>query len=175
MDRSPSAPANPTKLHLDEQARMTPSAETVSTDPLLPESDSALAPGVTVTPAGLRLQFSRGGGPGGQNVNKLNTKAEIWITLGKISGLSPGALVRLHALAGRRLTAADELHLISEVHRTQEGNRREVFARVRELIVQAMIEPKRRRKTRPTAGSRKRRLDSKRHRSEIKARRGGRE
>jgi len=123
----------------------------------------------------MRIQFSRGGGPGGQNVNKLNTKAEIWIAVGQIAGMSSSALDRLRAMAGRRLTSADELHLVSEVHRTQEGNRREVFERLRELIVQARREPKRRRKTRPTAASNRRRLESKQKRSEIKARRAGRE
>jgi ribosome-associated protein len=123
----------------------------------------------------LRIQFSRGGGPGGQNVNKLNTKAEAWIAIDRILGLSLPALDRLRALAGRRLTAAGELHLISEVHRTQEGNRREIFTRLRDLILQASREPKRRRKTRPTAASRRRRLDSKHRRAEIKARRAGRE
>lgn len=139
------------------------------------ESPHSLAPGVSVIPGGMRIQFSRGSGPGGQNVNKLNTKAEAWIAIGRIVGLSFPALDRLRALAGRRLTASDELHLVSEVHRTQEGNRREIFSRLRELILQARQEPKRRRKTRPTAASKRRRLDSKRRRAEIKAHRAGRE
>jgi ribosome-associated protein len=133
-----------------------------------------IAPGVFVSPAGLRLQFSRGGGPGGQNVNKLNTKAELWITLNQVTGLSPAAIERLRGLAGRRITAADELHLIGEIHRTQEGNRREVFDRLRELIVRAKIEPKRRRKTRPSASARRKRLESKKKRSQLKAHRSGR-
>jgi ribosome-associated protein len=115
------------------------------------------------------MSFSRGGGPGGQNVNKLNTKAEAWIALGRISGLSASALQRLRALGGRRITAADELHLVSDVHRTQEGNRREIFSRLRDLIVRARNQPKRRRKTRPTAASRRRRLESKRRQSQAKA------
>jgi len=143
-----------------------------SSDPMpVEESPDSLAPGVTIAPGGLRIQFSRGSGPGGQNVNKLNTKAEVWIAIGRIIGLSLPALDRLRTLAGRRLTAADELHLVSEVHRTQEGNRREIFSRLRELILQARREPKRRRKTRPTMASKRRRLDSKRRRAEIKAHR----
>ncbi len=121
------------------------------------------------------MNFSRGSGPGGQNVNKLNTKAEAWIALGRISGLSPAALHRLRTLAGRRITAADELHLVSEVHRTQEGNRREIFSRLRDLILHAQKEPKRRRKTRPTAASRRRRLESKRRQSPPKTARSGRD
>ncbi len=147
-----------------------------TSSPLLPEeSPYSIAPGVSVVPGGMRLQFSRGGGPGGQNVNKLNTKAEAWIAVGQIVGMTLPAKDRLRSLAGRRLTNSDELHLVSEVHRTQEGNRREIFSRLRDLIVQARHEPKRRRKTRPTAASKRKRLDSKRHRSEIKAGRAGRE
>jgi ribosome-associated protein len=120
------------------------------------------------------MRFSRGGGPGGQNVNKLNTKAEAWISLARISGLSAAALDRLRALAGRRMTSTDELHLVSDVHRTQEANRREIFSRLRQLIVLAQKQPKRRRKTRPTAASRRRRLESKRRHSQAKAARSAR-
>ena len=69
--------------------------------PLLPEQPGeSLAPGVGIAPDGLRLQYSRGGGPGGQNVNKLNTKAQLWIQLGKISGLSAAAIQRLRRPGG---------------------------------------------------------------------------
>lgn len=130
-----------------------------------------LAPGVHVAPDGLRLQFSRSGGPGGQNVNKLNTKAELWVALSQMRGLSAAVLQRLRRLAGRRLTAADELHLSEENRRSQQANRQEVFRRLRDLILAAQVQPKRRRKTRPTAASRRRRLDSKRRRSQLKAQR----
>ncbi|MGD0463934.1 MAG: alternative ribosome rescue aminoacyl-tRNA hydrolase ArfB [Tepidisphaeraceae bacterium] len=136
------------------------------------EPGQSLAPGVSIAAGGLRIKFSRGGGPGGQNVNKLNTKAQAWIQLGQMSGMSPAALHRLRGLAGHRLTDGDELHLVCETERTQEGNRRELFERLRELIVQAKREPKPHRKTRPTAASRRRRLESKRHRAEIKSHRG---
>jgi ribosome-associated protein len=119
------------------------------------------------------VQFSRGGGPGGQNVNKVNTKAELWLDLRSVAGMTPAALDRLRTLAGRRVTDAGELHLIGETHRTQQGNRDEIFQRLRELIIHAQVEPKRRRKTRPSAGSRQRRLQSKKRRSEIKTMRRG--
>jgi ribosome-associated protein len=150
--------------------------ESTSPPSLLPEQGGiGIAPGVHISSRGLRIQFSRGGGPGGQNVNKLNTRAEIWVQLTEISGLSASAVARLRTMAGRRLTDADELHLISETHRTQDGNRREVFRRLRELLIQAGKEPRPRRKTRPTASSRRRRLQSKRRRSELKAKRSGRD
>jgi ribosome-associated protein len=153
---------------------MNGAADSSSPRPLLEEKDQSVAPGVSLAPGGLRMSFSRGGGPGGQNVNKLNTKAEAWIALGRILGLSPAALQRLRALGGRRITAADELHLVSDVHRTQEGNRREIFSRLRDLIVLAQKQPKRRRRTRPTAASRRRRLESKRRQSQAKAARSNR-
>ncbi len=115
----------------------------------------------------------RGSGPGGQNVNKVNTKAELWIELSQIQGLSPRALTRLRHLAGSRLTDRDEIHLSSDALRTQQGNRKHIFQRLRELIVTAQIQPKPRRATKPSRASRQRRLDSKRKRSELKARRSG--
>jgi len=81
------------------------------------------------------------------------------------------AVGRLRVLAGKRLTKAGEIHLVAEVARTQEGNRGEVMERLRELIVRAIHRPKVRRKTRPTKGSRERRLEGKKIRGEIKAKR----
>jgi ribosome-associated protein len=121
----------------------------------------------------MRFQFARSGGPGGQNVNKLNTKAELWVPLAALSGLGVRAAARLRTLAGRRLTSNDELHLTAETERTQEGNRSAVLERLRHLLLEALHEPKPRRKTKPTRGSKKRRLESKRRRSEVKSRRRG--
>jgi ribosome-associated protein len=132
-----------------------------------------LAPGVSVPTDGMRLQFSRSGGPGGQNVNKVNSKAELWVVVGKIRGLSDRALQRLRALAGSRLTQQDEIHLRAESERSQESNRLEVFQRLREMIVQARFEPKARRKTKPSKAAKRRRLESKRHRGQIKSNRRG--
>ena len=81
---------------------------------------------------------------------------------------------QLRRLAGRRLTTADELHIVSETNRTTEANRAAVLDRLRELVVQAKHEPKPRKKTKPSYGSKQRRLATKRRRSEVKAgRRGG--
>jgi ribosome-associated protein len=144
-------------------------------DDLLPQSESGqeLAPGVRAPAGALRIQFARGGGPGGQNVNKMNTKAELWVAVDLLTGLSPAAAARLKTLAGRRLTLSGEIHLSGETQRTQEGNRAAVFERLRAMLIEAMVEPKRRRKTRPTKGSQRRRLDTKRRRSETKSQRRG--
>jgi ribosome-associated protein len=132
-----------------------------------------LAPGVSAPPGALRVQFARGSGPGGQNVNKVNTKVDLWVDVSQVRGMTLAAVGRLKALAGGRLTVEGLIHLSSDETRSQEGNRAEVMRRLREMIVEARREPKRRRKTKPTYGSKVRRLESKRRRGEVKARRRG--
>ena len=144
-------------------------------DDQIEPSGVELAPGLRVPGSALRWQFARSGGPGGQNVNKVNTKAELWVPLDVLTALTDRAKARLHKLAGRRLTAAGEIHVSAETERTQEANRAAALERLRELLVEAMREPKPRRKTGPTRASKQRRLDSKHRRSEIKARRRGHE
>jgi ribosome-associated protein len=128
-----------------------------------------VAPGVTAPPAALRFQFARSGGPGGQNVNKLNTKAELWVSVDALIGLRPGARERLKQAAGRRLTVAGDIHLISESERGQEANRANVMQRLREMIVAAKVEPKVRRKSKPSRGQKAKRLEQKKRRGEIKS------
>lgn len=130
-----------------------------------------LAPAVTAPASAMRWQYARSSGPGGQNVNKVNTKAEVWIPLNAITGLTSRAIARLRSLAGKRLTSLDELHISSDTERTQEGNRAAVLQRLRDLLLEAIHEPKPRRKSKPSRAARQRRLDAKRRRSETKARR----
>ena len=142
--------------------------------PIVPPTDGIeVAPGVRVPESALRFQFARSGGPGGQNVNKVNTKAELWVPVAALSagGLSDRATGRLRAAAGRRLTESGDIHIASDTHRTQQANRQAVVDRLRELLVSAMHEPKVRRKTRPSRGAKRRRLESKRRRSEVKSNR----
>jgi ribosome-associated protein len=139
-----------------------------------PEDDPTwIAPGVRIGPGGMRIQYARSSGPGGQNVNKLNTRAELWVQVGAITGLTYRAIERLRKLAGARLTADDQIHLRAETNRSQESNRREVLDRLRQLILEARIEPKPRKKTKPSKAAKQRRVDSKRKRGEVKARRRG--
>jgi len=140
-----------------------------------PFSDEPLAPGIRARPGSLILRYSRSSGPGGQNVNKVNTKADLRIAVDDLIGLTHYARNRLENLAGRRLTIAGELHFVSDAHRTQEGNKAEVFRQLRELLVEAMHRPKIRRKTKPSKGSKQRRLDTKKHTGEIKRLRRGSE
>ena len=126
-----------------------------------------------VPASALRFRFARSGGPGGQNVNKLNTKAELWIALSDLQALSSTAMDRLRTLAGRRITLSEELHISSESERTQERNREEALQRLRELLVRAMTIPKKRKPTKPSKAAKQRRLQGKKRRSEIKSRRRG--
>jgi ribosome-associated protein len=130
-----------------------------------------LAPGVTVNENRLRLQYARSSGPGGQNVNKVNTKTELWVPINALIGLTENARARLTKLAGHRLTLAGEIHIAADNHRTQEANRAEAFDRLRELIIQAMHEPKRRKKTKPSKGAKRRRLNEKKRRGAVKSNR----
>lgn len=128
-----------------------------------------IAPGVHVPPDALRIQFARSSGPGGQNVNKLSTRAELWVQVAAIFGMTERARQRLRQQAGSRLTKNDEIHLSSDESRSQESNRQAVLDRLREMIVVARYEPKVRRKTRPSRAARERRLTQKKRRGEIKS------
>jgi ribosome-associated protein len=115
-----------------------------------------------------QLDFARSGGPGGQNVNKVNSKAIARIRLDEVQGLSAAeARMAAERLAGR-LTTAGELIVQSEEERDQGRNRETALARLCSLIAGAARVPKVRRPTKPTRGSRERRLASKRVHSSSK-------
>lgn len=129
-----------------------------------------LAPGVSVPEATLRFVFVRSSGPGGQNVNKRATKAQLRVTLADIPVSNP-AKARLARLAGSALTDAGELLIQDEATRSAARNRRACLDRLRALIVQAQTTPKVRRPTKPSRGSVRRRLDAKKQQSDAKKRR----
>jgi ribosome-associated protein len=131
----------------------------VSALPELPEQD-------------LQFQFVRGSGPGGQNVNKVATAAQLRFDLAGTQALSSAVKARLRVLAGHRVTAEGSLLIIARNHRTQEGNRREALQRLMDLLERASIEPTIRRATRPTRASKQRRLQVKRERKRTKQLRG---
>ena len=138
-------------------------------DPI-PSGSLELAPGVRVPASAATFTFSSSSGPGGQNVNKRATQAELRIRLADIP-IHPDARDRLAALAGRRLTAGGELLITADEHRSQGQNRSACLDRLRELIVRAMVRPRKRRPTRPSRGSVERRLAAKRTDSQRKSRR----
>ncbi len=137
------------------------------------EVGQEVAPGIFVPDGAIRFQYARSGGPGGQNVNKLNTKAELWVTVTGFRGLASDAVARLRKLAGHQLTQHDEIHIAAQTGRTQEANRAAAMERLRELLLRAMHRPKTRRPTRPSKAAKRRRLESKQRRSRVKKFRGG--
>ncbi len=131
-----------------------------------------LAPGVSLPASLLRFAFSSSSGPGGQNVNKRATKAELRVLLSDLP-IPPAALARLRHAAPHRITDDGELILESDRLRSQERNKGECLERLGELIRLALVEPKRRRRTRPTKGSQERRISEKKNRARTKRARGG--
>jgi ribosome-associated protein len=109
----------------------------------------------------LEISFVRATGPGGQNVNKVSSAAQLRFNLAGTGILDAAAKTRFAVLAGQRLNADGWVQIIARTQRTQEGNRREAMARLQTMIAQARIVPKKRRATRPTRASQVRRLESK--------------
>ncbi|MGO3930537.1 aminoacyl-tRNA hydrolase [Rhodopseudomonas pseudopalustris] len=121
----------------------------------------------------IEFDFVRASGPGGQNVNKLSTAAQMRYDTKRLTMPEDMAL-RLERLAGQRMTKDGVIVIHAQRFRTQERNRADAIERLVELFKEAAIRPVVRRATKPTLGSKKRRLESKKRRGDIKAGRGKR-
>jgi ribosome-associated protein len=121
-----------------------------------------VAVGVEIPDSELSLSFVRAAGPGGQNVNKVATAAQLRFDLERSAALESGVKERLRALCGRRLIADGTILIVARNHRTQEHNRREAQRRLIELIRRALVPPKPRKTSSPPRAARERRLEGKR-------------
>ena len=128
--------------------------------------------GVTVPGNAMTHRSVRSSGPGGQNVNKVASKVELRVEMDEIRGLTGPARARLAALAARRLDSTGRLLVTSQLTREKFRNLQDCRAKVRKLVAKAVVPPRKRRASQPTAASRQRRLDAKHRRTETKRKRG---
>jgi ribosome-associated protein len=130
----------------------------------------------TLTLPGSDLAWSaaRSSGPGGQNVNKVASKVELRFDLEQCAALDAATRDRLRALARTKLDAEGRILIVSQLTRDQSRNLEDAREKLRDLVLAALVRPKKRRPTKPSRSSQARRMDEKRkHGDKKQARRGG--
>lgn len=127
-----------------------------------------ITPHLAIDESEIVESFIHASGPGGQRVNKTSTAVMLRFDLRGSPSLPDAVRARAERLAGSRLTLEGVIVIQAQSHRSREANRRDALERLVELLARAAIAPVRRRPTRPTLGSKKRRLESKFHRSGVK-------
>jgi ribosome-associated protein len=117
--------------------------------------------------------YARSGGPGGQNVNKVSSKAVLRWDVNTTQSLPDEVKARLRSQQANRITTEGVLVLMSQQSRDQERNRRDCLEKLRTILLRSAMTPKKRRATRPTKGSKERRIQAKKRRATVKAGRRG--
>ena len=115
--------------------------------------------------------FSRSGGPGGQNVNKVNTKVTLRLRLNEIAGLSEAEMERIKSLLANRISGEGEIVITSDEERSQRINLERAYFRLEGLIIAAAKLPKRRKPTKPSKTAKEKRLQDKKRQGQKKAER----
>jgi ribosome-associated protein len=127
-----------------------------------------ITPTLSLDETELEERFIRASGPGGQNVNKVATAVQLRFDVAASPSLSPGVKQRLAGIAGRRMTEDGVLTITAQRFRTQSRNRADALERLLDLLRAAAQPPRARRATRPTRGSKERRLEEKKRRGQDK-------
>ena len=127
---------------------------------------------LALDPDEIEESFVRAAGPGGQHVNKTSSAVQLRFDVRRSPSLPDDVRHRLERLAGRRLTNDGVLVLVAQGERSQKRNREDALERLVELVREAARPPVPRKKTRPTLGSKRRRLDDKKKHGALKALRG---
>ena len=127
-----------------------------------------VSPSLSIDETELTESFIRSSGPGGQNVNKVETAVQLRFNAAASPVINRAVFERLKLIAGSRMTADGTIVLTAQTHRSQDRNRKDARDRLAALILRALTPPKHRRPTRPSRKARLNRLDTKKKRGQIK-------
>lgn len=136
------------------------------------DDDLEISKGRIIPGHALEVRTARASGPGGQNVNKTESKVQVYLDVSAITWLSAPARIRLLAMAGKSIDTDGRPYVVSQENRDQLRNVAEARQKLVALVERALIVPKKRVATKPTRGSKERRLGEKKRRSETKVSRG---
>jgi ribosome-associated protein len=139
----------------------------------MPGGDIRVNDRVVIPGSEVRVSFARSGGPGGQNVNKVESKVELRWTPAETSALQGDQLAYVLGRLASKLTLDGELLVTSQVTRDQIRNREDAEAKLAAIVAAALFRPKPRRATKPSRGAKERRIAEKKRRGDIKRNRRG--